>query len=90
MILLLTGNIVDRACNYDLSNTFTPVRYWELEKLLNLTNYDKDKTEFLVNGFKKGFDLGYRGNRKMKIKAPNLKLTVGSKVELWNKVMKEV
>ena len=82
--------MVDRACNYDLSNTFTPVRYWELEKLLNLTKYDKDKTEFLVNGFKKGFDLGYRGNRKMKIKAPNLKLTVGSKVELWNKVMKEV
>ena len=43
-----------------------------------------------MNGFRYGFDLHFTGNREVKQKAPNLKLRVGSKLELWNKVMKEV
>ena len=76
--------------NFDLDNIFTPVKPDALESLLKQTNYDKEKTEFLVNGFKNGFDLGYRGPSNIQQKAPNLKFTIGNKLELWNKVMKEV
>ena len=44
-----------------------------------------------MEGFKKGFDLGFRGKIKGVTRtAPNLKIRVGSSVILWNKVMKEV
>ena len=43
-----------------------------------------------MQGFKEGFDLGYRGPEVIKQKANNLKFTIGNKTELWNKVMKEV
>ena len=47
-------------------------------------------SQFLIEGFSKGFDIGYEGNHDVQFQSQNLKLTVGSKVELWNKVMKEV
>ena len=62
----------------------------QLHKLLCETNYDRQKTSFLVNGFSVGFDIGYRGPTNVRMTAPNLKLTVGSLTELWNKVMGEV
>ena len=68
----------------------TPVKPLVLKRLLAETNYDKLKSKKLVDGFTHGFDLGYRGPLDVKKKAPNLKLTVGSKTELWNKVMNEV
>ena len=52
--------------------------------------YDDSKTKYLVNGFKHGFELGYQGPKKVKRLAPNLKLTIGSLTEVWNKVMTEV
>ena len=75
--------------NFDLDNIYTPVKVDKLAELLEMSDYDRKKSEFLVNGFRTGFDLGYRGP-KVKLKSSNLKLTVGSKVELWNKLMKEV
>ena len=51
---------------------------------------DKAETKFLVDGFKYGFDLGYRGPENIKIKSENLKFRIGNDIELWNKVMKEV
>ena len=69
----------------------TPVDVNKLEQLLQETDYDASKTQFLVDGFKNGFRLGYTGNRKVRLKSPNLKFRgVGNEVELWNKVMKEV
>ena len=51
----------------------------------------KKKQNFLIDGFKNGFSIGYEGNSDVKITAPNLKFReIGSPVELWNKVMKEV
>ena len=48
-------------------------------------------TEFIVQGFTRGFDIGYRGNTKVKMTANNLKFHgIGNEVILWNKVMKEV
>ena len=54
------------------------------------TNFDPHQTQFLVSGFRDGFDLGYRGPKIVKQHSPNLKFVVGNKTELWNKVMKEV
>ena len=76
--------------NYDLENIKSPVNYENLERILKETNYDRDKTKFLVEGFKNGFDLGYRGPENIQQESKNLKFTIGNKTELWNKVMKEV
>ena len=47
--------------------------------------------EVLHSGFKNGFSFHYQGPlRKVQRFSPNLKLRVGSHIELWNKVMKEV
>ena len=62
-----------------------------LEKLLIESDYCPEKTQFLVNGFKNGFPIGYVGNPDVKLTSPNLKFRgVGNKTILWNKVMKEV
>ena len=77
--------------NLNLEDIVTPVKCQVLEELLVNTGYDRSKTEFLVNGFKNGFELKYNGKLLgSKRFAPNLKLAVGSKLELWNKVMNEV
>ena len=61
-----------------------------LENLLKNAQYKPDEIEFLVDGFKNGFDLGYRGDDNVQITSENLKFRVGDETELWNKVMKEV
>ena len=76
--------------NFDLSSVITPVNVENLEKLLMASQYDRKKSQFLINGFRHGFSLEYKGSRKVKMKSPNLKLTIGTPVQLWNKVMKEV
>ena len=48
------------------------------------------KTSWLVNGFRNGFDMGYRGPLERINLSENLPLNVGSPVELWNKLMAEV
>ena len=74
----------------DLENIVTPVRVGILREYLEISGYDKQKTEFLIKGFTEGFDLGYRGPQDVKLNSPNLKFTIGNELELWNKVMKEV
>ena len=55
------------------------------------TNYNVREREFLIDGFKNGFPIGYEGPRVgIQHRAPNLKLRVGSQTILWNKIMKEV
>ena len=77
--------------NYDLENVVTPVKPDILEQLLVETGYDHEETKFVVDGFRHGFDLGYQGQCcNIQRRAPNLKLRVGNKTILWNKVMKEV
>ena len=73
-----------------MENVVSPVDFAELKELLELSGYDQDKTQFLVNGFQNGFSIGYEGPKEVKITSPNLKITVGSKLDLWNKVMAEV
>ena len=77
--------------NVNLEDIVTPVDADKLKELLMEVGYDSQKTEFLYDGFKKGFSLHYSGKlRKVQRTAPNLKLRVGTHTELWNKVMKEV
>ena len=68
----------------------TPVKVDIFEEKLREAKYNKDKITFLINGFKNGFELQYQGPSNVRRTAPNLKLRVGSKLELWNKVMVEV
>ena len=88
MILLFA---VINESNYDLDNIVTPVKAEILNQLLTESNYQVDKKEYIVEGFKYGFSLKYDGPLVgCTRKSPNLKLRIGNKVELWNKVMKEV
>ena len=49
-----------------------------------------DRTKYLVQGFKRGFDIRYRGPLIRKSKANNIPLSVGTPFNIWSKVMKEV
>ena len=87
---LLDDREILNYTNFDVTIIVTPVDADELEKLLIHTNYDTQKTKNLIQGFKKGFSIGYVRDLKETQLSPNLKLRVGDKVELWNKVMNEV
>ena len=77
--------------NYDMDTVVTPVNVEVLKQLLLESNYCKDETEFLIEGFTNGFSIGYMGKTDVKLKSPNLKLQQSEhEILLWNKVMKEV
>ena len=67
-----------------------PVDVDALEKLLVETKYCAVESVFLLDGFRNGFDIGYRGSLHIQQRSPNLKIRVGSHLILWNKIMKEV
>ena len=73
-----------------MESIVTPVNADRFEALLQEAGYDKNKRNFVINGFRHGFALNYEGPKEIKRYAPNLKIRVGSPTELWNKVMKEV
>ena len=80
-----------QCVNQDLESIITPVKPQMLGQMLTETGYNEKKKDFLVNGFTNGFELQYAGPLNcVKRLAPNLKLRVGTKKELWNKVMTEV
>ena len=63
----------------------------ELEELLKESKYDKDKMDYLIQGFNKGFSIGYNGPQNRRDTSENLPLNnLGTTTDLWNKVMKEV
>ena len=64
----------------------------KFEHLLQESKYDETETQFLINGFKEGFSIGYEGDPStVKITSNNLRFReVGNELQLWNKVMKEV
>ena len=64
-----------------------------LERIFRETgydNFDPENAKYLIEGFKTGFSLNYCGLRKIMRTANNIKISVGSETEMWNKVMKEV
>ena len=77
--------------NFDLTTVVTPIKPAIFKQLLEETGYSEEKIKFLTNGFEKGFSINYNGpTQGIQKTAKNLKLRVGSKTQLWNKVMKEV
>ena len=77
--------------NMNITNIVTPVNVDRHEHLLKESGFDSEKLEYLVNGFRYGFSLKYEGPLIGKTRtAPNLKLRVGTKYDIWNKVMTEV
>ena len=66
------------------------VNVGNLDKLLKLSEYDNNKSEFLVKGFTHGFRLDYQGPTDRHDESKNLPFHVGNKDILWHKVMKEV
>ena len=62
-----------------------------LEDLLRRSNFDREETSFLVQGFSIGFDFRYLGPKNRRDRSENLPFCgVGDKFMLWRKVMKEV
>ena len=61
-----------------------------LKKLLVQSLYNKKKRIRVINGVRHGFSLNYEGEKNVRKYSHNLKLSVGSLTELWNKVIKEV
>ena len=53
-----------------VENLPTPICLEKLDEML--VNYDQAKKQFLINGFKEGFYLGYKGQANCNIKVPNL------------------
>lgn len=78
------------AENYNVSDLVTPINIDAFERLMIESKYDTAEIQFIVDGFKNGFSIGYQGPQRRKTYAPNHKLRVGTKLDLWNKVMTEV
>ena len=49
------------ASDYDLQGISTPIRVEVLDALLRDSNYNTLDRNFLITGFREGFDMGYRG-----------------------------
>ena len=62
----------------------------KLEQLLMDSQYNKQETEFLVSGFRDGFDINYRGPVQRQDEADNIPLRIGSKQIYGTKLMAEV
>ena len=78
--------------NYDIDKVQTPVKAEVLNELLIKTQYNPKERDFLVEGFRHGFTLGYQGPENRRDTSHNIPITprVGSKLEMWDKVMKKV
>ena len=76
--------------NYNLKDIVTPVNPDKLNELLIEAKFNKRRRLKIVKGFREGFSLGYEGNKEVEKTAPNLPFRIGSPMEMWNKVMKEV
>ena len=74
----------------DLESIVTPVKIEEFHNLLIESEYDKEEAEFLVSGFTHGFSIGYQGRTDRRDISDNIPITIGSKEEMWQKIMKEV
>ena len=76
--------------NYNLNDIVTPINVTVLKQMLEQAKYDENKSAELVDGFQNGFDIGYRGENCRQDMSKNILLTIGTKTDLWNKIMKEV
>ena len=76
--------------NKDLDSVVTLVKVDRLVELLKASSYPEHEIQFLEQGFRDGFDIGYKGPTCRQSQSDNIPFTVGNKTVLWNKLMKEV
>ena len=76
--------------NFDLENIQTPVNVDQFVAAMEEADYQPDKIQFLKQGFTYGFDIGYARPIVRQSNSQIIPLKHGSKVQLWNKLMKEV
>ena len=76
--------------NRNLRAMITPIKVDKLHELLIKSEFPEKDMNFLIQGFKSGFDIGYEGPKKRKDRSQNIPLRIGNRTILWNKVMKEV
>ena len=84
---------LDRGgADFDIDGIVTPIKIDKYEHLLRISKFDIDKSNYLLAGSAKGFDIGYRGPENRKDVAKNIPIIdeVGSETEMWEKLMKEV
>ena len=67
-----------------------PINCDRLEELLKEVDYDPTETRYICDGFRNGFDLGYRGLENRQDTFDNIPFTIGDSTEMWNKIMDEV
>ena len=92
MYIVLKGTVQqpDYYSNQDLENVISPIKAHKLEEMLVKFGYPEHKTCFLVDGFVNGFDIGYEGPVVRQSISDNIPFSVGDKIDLWNKLIKEV
>ena len=76
--------------NYKTEDIVTPIKVPWLVHYLYRTGYAGEKNLELQQGFTRGFDIGYRGPMDRKDLSRNIPLRIGTPIEMWNKIMKEV
>ena len=78
------------AENYNLTDIITPINVDTFARLLREAGYLEHKTVFFEQGFSSGFDIGYNGPKNRQSFSENIPLKLGTKTQLWNKIIKEV
>ena len=58
--------LLEEQVNTDIENIITPVNVGKLKELLLESNYLESETDYLTQGFAKGFDLEYDGPTQRK------------------------
>ena len=76
--------------NFDLDTISTQIKPDVLDQLLRESEYDRHERDFIVEGFRNGFDLGYQGPEIRQSESRNIPFNIGNKFILWEKIMKEV
>ena len=81
---------VQQCVNHDLTSIVAPVGTKRLRRLIEQSGFDRDEGQFILQGFEQGFDIGYNGPISRHSRSKNIPFSVGNKVIMWNKLMKEV
>ena len=98
-ICIYLHNVDSQACdevedfiNWDINSIVTPIKIDRFQHLLWESKYNVEESNFLIHGFCHGFSIEYQGPHNRRNKSKNIPFCngIGSDVELWRKIMKEV
>ena len=76
--------------NYVLDDIVTPIDVEKYQALLVASQFNPVLSKFLLDGFTRGFDIGYRGPLIRRNLSNNIPITIGTEQDILDKLMKEV